>query len=100
MAKNPFKLRMEPRKPNSGSLKTSDKIEYLTSLLRFMILEDIARSSAPTIAVEDTGLVRRLPVLNVKFSNPLSRRLKSEQETNIARKMSPTGPFLTKLTTS
>jgi hypothetical protein len=98
MTKKPFKLRMEPHKPNSGSLKTSDKIEYFTSLLRLMILEDIGRSSAPTIAVEDTGLIRRLPVLNVKFLNPLSRRLKSEQETDITRKMSPTdNPFLTKL---
>jgi hypothetical protein len=94
----PFKLQMEPHKPISGSLKTSDKIEYITSLLRLMILEDIGRSSAPTIAVEDTGIVRRLPVLNVKFLNPLSRRLKSEQETDIARKLYPTDdPFLTKL---
>jgi hypothetical protein len=98
MTKKPFKLRMEPHKRTTGTLKTTDKIEYLTSLLRLMILEDIARPSQPTIAVEDTGLVRRLPVLNDKFLNPLSRRLKSEQETDIARKMSPTdNPCLTKL---
>ena len=98
MTKKPFKLRMEPHKPTSGTLKTTDKIAYLTTLLRLMILEDNARSSEPTIAVEDTGIVRRLPVLNEQFLNPLSRRLKKEQEIDIARKMAPTdNPFLTNL---
>ncbi len=64
MTKKPFKLRMEPHKPSTGTLKTNDKIEYLATLLPLMISEDNARLSEPTIAVEDTGLVRRLPVLN------------------------------------
>jgi hypothetical protein len=67
MTKKPFKLRMEPHKPSTGTLKTKDKIEYLATLLPLMISEDNARFSEPTIAVEDTGLVRRLPVLNEIF---------------------------------
>ena len=89
---------MEPHKQSTGTLKTKDKIEYLATLLPLMISEDNARFSEPTIAVEDTGLVCRLPVLNEKFLNPMSRRLKKEQEMDIARKMSPTdNPFFTKL---
>ena len=63
-----------------------------------MTLEDLGRPNEPKVQVEDTGLVRRLPVISTTFLNPLSIRLKREQETDIARKMSPIdNPWLTQL---
>jgi hypothetical protein len=98
MKKKPFKLRMEPHKPQSSNVTTDDKVKYLIALLKLMIMEDLGRPNEPTVQVEDTGLVRRLPVISAEFVNPLSLRLKRDQEAAIARKMSPTdNPWLTKL---
>ena len=98
MKKNPYKLRMEPHKPLSGTVTSGDKVSYLTSLLKLMITEDLSRLDQPTVEAEDTGLVRRLPVIAPQFANPLSLRLKRIQEADIAKKMAPTdNPWLTSL---
>ncbi len=79
---------MVPHKPHSSNVTTDDKV---------MIMEDLGRPNEPTVQVEDTGLVRRLPVIAPEFVNPLSLRLKRDP-LSIARKMSPTdNPWLTKL---
>jgi hypothetical protein len=63
-----------------------------------MTLEDLGRPNEPKVQVEDTGFVRWLAVVSTTFLNPLSIWLKREQETDIARKMSPTNnPWLTQL---
>jgi hypothetical protein len=70
MTKKPFQLRMEPHKPTNGKLTMADKLEHLMSPLPLMIIEDLSRRAEPTVEVEDTGLVRRLPVLNETYLNP------------------------------
>ena len=98
MHKKPFKLRMEPHKEDGEKITTKDKVQYLTSLLQIMMVEDLGRLNEPNVEVEDTGLVRRLPVLSTLFLNPLSTRLKREQESDIANKLaSSDDPWLTKL---
>jgi hypothetical protein len=72
----------------------------VTSLLQIMMTEDLARAAEhrSTVTVEETGLVRRLPVISTNFVNPLSVRLKRLQETEIAQKMAPTdNPWLSAL---
>ena len=89
---------MEPHKPIAGTITSWDKVNYLTSLLKLMITEDLTRQEQPTVEAEETGLVRRLPVIAPQFANPLSLRLKRTQETDIAQKMAPTdNPWLTSL---
>ena len=89
---------MEPHKPISGTVTSGDKVNYLTSLLKLMITEDLSRLDQPTVEAEDTGLVRRLPVIAPQFANPLSLQLKRNQEADIAKKMAPTdNPWLTSL---
>jgi hypothetical protein len=98
MKKKPFKLRMEPHKPPVGTLTTSDRLRYLSSLLEVMMTEDLARAAEQTVTVEETGLVRRLPVISTSYVNPVSVRLKRLQETEIAQKMAPTdNPWLSTL---
>ena len=98
MKKKTCKLRMEPHKPISGTVTSGDKVKYLTSLLQLMITEDISRHDQPTVEAEETGLVRRLPVIAPQFANPMSLRLKRNQEADIAKKMAPTdNPWLTSL---
>jgi hypothetical protein len=76
---------MEPHKPQSSNVTTDDKVKYLIALLTLMIMEDLGRPNEPTVQVEDTGLVRRLPVISAEFVNPLSLRLKRDQEAAIAK---------------
>ncbi len=64
---------------------------YLTNLVNLMILEDSTRSNLPTTRPEDTGIVRRLPVISKAFANPMSERMKAEQETRVANLMTPEG---------
>ncbi len=89
---------MVPHKEVGEKITTKNKVQYLTSLLQIMMVEDLGRLNEPNVEVEDTGLVRRLPVLTTHFLNPLSTRLKREQESDIARKLASTDePWLTKL---
>ncbi len=98
MKTKPYKLRMEPHKPIAGTVTSRDKVNYLTSLLKIMITEDLTRQEQPTVEAEETGLVRRLPVIAPQFANPLSLRLKRTQETDIDQKMAPTdNPWLMSL---
>jgi hypothetical protein len=98
MKTKPYKLRMEPHKPIAGTVTSGDKVNYLTALLKLMIAEDLTREEQPTVKAEETGLVRRLPVIAPQFANPLSLRLKRTQETDIAQIMAPTdNPWLTSL---
>ncbi len=62
---------------------------YLTNLVNLMILEDSTRSNLPTTRPQDTGIVRRLPVISKAFVNPMSERMKAEQETRVANLMTP-----------
>jgi hypothetical protein len=63
-----------------------------------MMTEDIARATEQSVTVEETGLVRRLPVISTCYVNPVSVRLKRLQETAIAQKMAPTdNPWLSTL---
>ena len=98
MKTKPFKLRMELHKPTSETVTSGDKVNYLTSLLKLMITEDLSRQDLPTVDAEETGLVRRLPVIAPQFANPLSLRLKRLQDADIAKQMAPTdNPWLTSL---
>ena len=98
MKTKPFKLRMRPHKPTSGTLTSGDKVNYLTSLLKLMITEDLSRQDLSIVDAEETGLVRRLPVIAPQFANPLSLRLKRLQDADIAKQMAPTdNPWLTSL---
>ena len=50
------------------------------------------------MTVEETGLVRRLPVISTSYVNPVSVRLKRLQETEIAQNMALTdNPWLSTL---
>jgi hypothetical protein len=78
--------------------KLFGEVNCLTSLLKLMITEDLTRQDQPTVEAEETGLVRRLPVIAPQFANPLSLCLKRIQEVDIAKKMAPTdNPWLTSL---
>ena len=80
---------MEPHKPPNGTLTTTDRLQYLSTLLELMMTEDLARAAEQTMTVEETGLVRRLPVISTSYVNPVSVRLKRLQESEIAQKMAP-----------
>jgi hypothetical protein len=69
--------------------KTDEQISYLTRLLHVMIVEDQQRSHEPTVRLEETVLVRRLPVISVAYLNPESLRLKKLQEAAVAAMAQP-----------
>ena len=84
MKQKPFKLRMKPHASPGENMKSDEQISYLTRLLHVMIEEDQKRSHEPTVRLEDTQLVRRLPVISVAYLNPESLRLKKIQEAAVA----------------
>jgi hypothetical protein len=94
----PYKLRMLPPPNAQQRITTQDQIVYLRELLSLMIAEDQGRTLQPTLQPEDTKLVRALPVISDSFVNPLSVRLKKEQEAYVRAMASPTdNPWLVKL---
>ena len=96
----PHKLRMHPHPDPAKSTSTNDRITYLLKLLRLMMMEDDQRHQEPTLVPEDNTLVRRLPVVSEMYINPLSVRLKREQETRVAAMAKPEdNPWLAKLLT-
>ena len=84
----PHKLRMQPHPDPAKKTTTNDRITYLIQLLRLMMLEDAQRHE-PTLQPEDNTVVRRLPVVSEIYINPLSVRLKREQETRVAAMATP-----------
>jgi hypothetical protein len=63
-----------------------------------MITEDIARPLERRAALADTNIMRRLPIVSEVYVNPVSVRLKAEQEARIAKIAAPTdNPWLTNL---
>ena len=94
----PFKLRMQPHQNPVGKTTTSDSIAYLLKLLRLMMIEDEQRPVQPTFTPEDNTIVRRLPIVSEMYINPLSVRLKREQEARVAAMATPEdNPWLAKL---
>jgi hypothetical protein len=49
-----------------------------------MLAEDLQRPLEPTVRLEDTQLVRRLPEISVAYLNPESIKLKNLQEATVA----------------
>ncbi len=85
----PYKLLMNP-KPTTGNKITADsQISHLKRLLHRMIAEDLERPLAPTVGIQDTQLIRRLPVIMEAYMNPLSLRLKKLQETTVQAMAQP-----------
>ena len=75
-----------------------DRITYLRELLPLMINEDNERGLQGTVRLEDTNLVRQLPIVSEASLNPLATRLKTEQNVRVAAMASPIdNPWLTKL---
>jgi hypothetical protein len=94
----PFKLRMYPHPDAEKKTSTHDCIAYLLKLLRLMMIEDDQRPLEPTLRPDDNTLVRRLPVVSDRYINPLSVRLKREQEARVAEMATPEDkPWLTQL---
>jgi hypothetical protein len=89
---------MNPQPDPEHNTKDIDRINYLRELLPLMITEDNARAMQPTVRLEDTHLVRQLPIVSEASLNPLAIRLKTEQNSRIAAMASPIdNPWLTKL---
>ncbi len=64
------------------------------------MIEDQLRPVQPTIMPEDNTIVRRLPIVSEIYINPLSVRLKREQEARVAAMATPKdNPWLAKLHT-
>jgi hypothetical protein len=94
----PYKLRMNPHPKAGIKTSTHDCIAYLLKLLRLMMIEDDQRPLESNIRHEDNTLVRRLPVVSESYINPLSVRLKREQEARVAEMAAPEdNPWLTQL---
>jgi hypothetical protein len=94
----PYALRMQPTTEPGQKTTTTDRITYLRRLLRVMITEDLARPLENRAALSDTNIMRRLPIVSEVYVNPVSVRLKAEQEARIAKIAAPTdNPWLTNL---
>ena len=75
-----------------------DRIDYLRKLLHLMITEDLARPLERNGILQDKHIVRRLPVVSHVYINPVSVRLKTEQEARVAAMAAPEdNPWLAKL---
>jgi hypothetical protein len=81
----PHKLKMTP--PEKSTVK--EAVSYLQGLVEAMMLEDSERPSEPLFCAEDIGLVRTLPVISLKYLDPLSVKLKAEQVADIAVDSAP-----------
>jgi hypothetical protein len=94
----PYPLRMKPLTDSAKKATTTECINYLTKLVRVMITEDQARPLEPGATLANTNILRRLPIVSVVYVNPVSIRLKAEQEARVALLAAPTdNPWLTKL---
>ena len=94
----PFSLRLKPHEEPSKKATTTDRIAYLVRLLRVMITEDQDRPLDPADAFEDKKLIRQLPVISQVYINPVSVRLKAEQEARLAQLATPEdNPWLAQL---
>ena len=80
---------MNPYVAPGQNMNTDKQISYLSRLLRVMLAEDLQRPLEPTVRLEDTQLVRRLPVISVAYLNPESIRLKTLQEATVAAMAQP-----------
>jgi hypothetical protein len=99
MKNKPYKIRMNPHSTPGKKSNTDGQIDYLRRLLHVMIAEDLARPLEPTVRPEDTQLVRRLPVISMKYLNPESSRLKKLQEDTVAAMSQPQdNPWYARLT--
>ncbi len=94
----PYKLRMQPHPVSACKPSTGAQIAYLLQLLKLMMQEDAGRNVQATVTPEDNSVVRRLPVVSETYINPISVRLKQEQEARVAAMAVPTdNPWLAKL---
>ncbi len=65
-----------------------------------MITEDVARPLEPGAALANTHILRRLPIVSELYVNPVSVRLKAEQEARVAQIAAPKdNPWLAQLIT-
>jgi hypothetical protein len=80
----PYPLRMKPIPDSNKKATTAECINYLTKLVRVMITEDLARPLEPSATMANTNILRRLPIVSVVYVNPVSIRLKAEQEARVA----------------
>jgi hypothetical protein len=95
----PYKLRMQPHPLSACKPSTDAQIAYLLQLLKLMMHEDAGRNVQATVTPEDNSVVRRLPVVSETYINPISVRLKQEQEARVAAMAAPTdNPWLANYT--
>jgi hypothetical protein len=80
---------MQPHPDPAKKATTTDCITYLRSLVRVMITEDVARPLERRAALADTNILRRLPIVSEVYVNPVSVRLKAEQEARVAQIAAP-----------
>jgi hypothetical protein len=65
-----------------------------------MITEDLGRPLEPGAALANTHILRRLPIVSKVYVNPVSVRLKAEQEARVAQLAAPKdNPWLAQLIT-
>ena len=96
----PYPLRMHPLPEPTKKATTADCINYLRSLVRLMITEDLARPLELGAALANTHILRRLPIVSELYVNPVSVRLKAEQEARVAQIAAPKdNPWLAQLIT-
>jgi hypothetical protein len=96
----PYPLRMHPLPDPAKKATTGDCITYLRSLVRLMVTEDLARPLEPGAVLANTNILRRLPIVSELYVNPVSVRLKAEQEARVAQLAAPTdNPWLAQLIT-
>jgi hypothetical protein len=94
----PYPLRLKPHEDPAKKTTTTDRIAYLIRLLRVMITEDHDRPLDPAAAFKDKKLIRQLPVVSEVYINPVSVRLKAEQEARVAKLAAPEdNPWLAQL---
>jgi hypothetical protein len=94
----PYPLRLKPHEDPSKKNTATDRIAYLIRLLRVMITEDQNRTLDPAQAFQDKKLMRQLPVVSLVYINPVSVRLKTEQENRLEQLAAPEdNPWLAQL---
>jgi hypothetical protein len=81
----PYNLKMTPPSKSTAA----EAVLYLQSLLEAMMEEDGGRPTEPVASAENLGLIRKLPVLSMKYLDPLSTQLKAEVIGSIAADAAP-----------
>jgi hypothetical protein len=93
-----YSLRLKPHEDPSKKATTTDRIAYLVRLLRVMITEDQDRPLEPIDALQYRQIIRRLPFVSQVYINPVSVRLKAEQEARLEQLAAPEdNPWLAQL---